>query len=122
MPPNSAQEPTGPRVSPSRRHTSIEARLGGSAPRSLAGPERHRRIGRWLVTPTVLRSGPYRFFFYSGDRSEPPHVHVERDVDQAKFWLQPVSVAANWGFSATELRRVEAIVVENASALLRELE
>ena len=25
--------------------------------------------------PTVLRHGPYRFFFYSGDRDEPPHVH-----------------------------------------------
>lgn len=29
--------------------------------------------------PTVLRSGPYRFFFYAGDRDEPPHVHIERD-------------------------------------------
>ncbi|MGH2758625.1 MAG: DUF4160 domain-containing protein [Actinomycetota bacterium] len=44
------------------------------------------------MTPPVLRSGPYRFFFYSGDRLEPPHVHVERDDDQAKFWLQPVAL------------------------------
>jgi hypothetical protein len=29
--------------------------------------------------PTVLRSGPYRFFFYSGDAGEPSHVHIERD-------------------------------------------
>ena len=29
--------------------------------------------------PTVIRSGPYRFFFYAGDRDESPHVHVERD-------------------------------------------
>lgn len=71
------------------------------------------------MTPTVLQSGPYRFFFYSGDRSEPPHVHVERDDDQAKFWLQPVAVASNGGFSAKELRNVEAIVVEYHSALLR---
>lgn len=28
--------------------------------------------------PTVLRVGPYRFFFYSGDGDEPRHVHVER--------------------------------------------
>jgi hypothetical protein len=39
--------------------------------------------------PTVLRSGPYRFFFYAGDGSEPPHVHVERDDSEAKFWLGP---------------------------------
>lgn len=71
------------------------------------------------MTPTVLRTGPYRFFFYSGDRSEPPHVHVERDDEEAEFWLQPVTLAANWGFSAQELRRVEAIVVENQAELLR---
>jgi len=29
--------------------------------------------------PTVLQIGPYRFFFYAGDRDEPPHVHVERE-------------------------------------------
>jgi len=71
------------------------------------------------MTPTVLREGPYRFFFYSSDRTEPPHVHVERGDEHAKFWLQPVSVAAKRGFSATELRRVEAIVGENQAALLR---
>jgi hypothetical protein len=40
--------------------------------------------------PTVLRSGPYRFHFYSGDAEEPPHVHVERDEKTAKFWLAPL--------------------------------
>jgi len=35
--------------------------------------------------PTVLRLGPYRFFFYAGDADEPPHVHVERDRNTAKF-------------------------------------
>ncbi len=37
--------------------------------------------------PTILRIGPYRFFFYAGDRDEPQHVHVERDDRIAKFWL-----------------------------------
>ena len=40
--------------------------------------------------PTVLRSGPYRFFFYAGDRDEAPHVHVEREDNEAKVWLDPV--------------------------------
>ena len=40
--------------------------------------------------PTVLRSGPYRFLFYSSDAEEPPHVHVERDENSVKFWLSPV--------------------------------
>jgi hypothetical protein len=44
--------------------------------------------------PTVLRSGPYRLFFYSGDRGEPPHVHVERESSVAKVWLDPVRLEA----------------------------
>ena len=48
---------------------------------------------------TVLRDGPYRFFFYSGDRDEPPHVHVERDDCEAKFWLDPVRLERSRRFS-----------------------
>ncbi len=29
--------------------------------------------------PTVLRIGPYRFFFFAGDRNEPLHIHIERE-------------------------------------------
>jgi hypothetical protein len=39
---------------------------------------------------TVLKSGGYRLFFYSGDGGEPPHVHVEREDRIGKFWLTPV--------------------------------
>jgi len=60
--------------------------------------------------PTILRSGPYRFFFYSHEPNEPPHVHVDRDVDSAKFWLAPVALANNLGFGAVELRRIEWLV------------
>jgi len=51
------------------------------------------------VSPTVLRSGPYRFFFFASDRQEPPHIHVKRDDKLAKFWLSPVREAYNYGFS-----------------------
>jgi hypothetical protein len=69
--------------------------------------------------PTVLRSGPYRFFFYAGDREEPPHVHVERDHDEAKFWLDPVRLADSAGFGRVELGRLERLVRENEAELLR---
>lgn len=39
--------------------------------------------------PTVLMAGPYRFYFYSHEPNEPPHVHVDRDNLSAKFWLNP---------------------------------
>jgi hypothetical protein len=50
--------------------------------------------------PTVLRTGPYRFYFYSHETNEPPHVHVQRDARSAKFWLRPVGLAHNFGFAA----------------------
>ena len=68
--------------------------------------------------PTVLRSGPYRFFFYAGDRDEPPHIHVERDANRAKFWLDPVRLQNSGGFSRTEINRVQDLVEENLEALL----
>lgn len=41
--------------------------------------------------PTILRSGSYRFFFYSNEAlpREPAHVQVERGDMEAKFWLRP---------------------------------
>lgn len=68
--------------------------------------------------PTVLRSGPYRFFFYSSDRDEPPHVHVERDANRAKFWLDPVRLFDSGGFGRVEINRLRALVVDNESLLL----
>lgn len=69
--------------------------------------------------PTVLRDGPYRLFFYSGDAHEAPHVHVERDDDVAKFWLSPVRLARSGGFGGTELSRIQRIVEAHAEALRR---
>ncbi|HXC25665.1 MAG TPA: DUF4160 domain-containing protein [Gemmatimonadaceae bacterium] len=69
--------------------------------------------------PTVLRVGPYRFFFYAGDRAEPLHVHVERDDAQAKFWLEPVRLARSDHFARAELQRVETLVETHQSALRR---
>ena len=69
--------------------------------------------------PTVLRTGPYRFFFYAGDRDEPQHVHVERDDKIAKFWLDPVRLRQSGGFSRAELRRIERTIQENQSELIK---
>jgi hypothetical protein len=35
--------------------------------------------------PTVARIGPYRFFFFGNESLEPPHIHVQRDRNLAKF-------------------------------------
>jgi hypothetical protein len=69
--------------------------------------------------PTMLRSGPYRFFFYSGDADEPPHVHVERDENTAKFWLSPVRLQTSGGFKPVEVRRIQRLVEQQRETLLR---
>jgi len=69
--------------------------------------------------PTVLRSGPYRLFFYSGDRAEPPHVHVERGDMIAKIWLGPPRLESSGGLPATEIRRLLRLIEENADFLQR---
>ena len=59
-------------------------------------------------------------FFFSHDVSEPPHVHVDRDDKSAKFWIAPVSLARNLGFSSVELRRIERLLQSNQISLLQE--
>lgn len=71
------------------------------------------------VSPTVLRSGPYRIFFFASDRDEPPHVHVAREAKAAKFWLSPVRLEYNYGFVAAELRRIENIVRSHEAEFLK---
>jgi len=53
---------------------------------------------------------PYRFFFTSFNCNEPPHVHVERERRTGKFWLEPVSLARNHGFTARELNVIRRII------------
>ena len=62
--------------------------------------------------PTVLRWAGYRFYFFSNEGFERPHIHVDKSGNTVKFWLDPVSMARNIGFSARELRIIEAKVVE----------
>lgn len=70
------------------------------------------------VMPTVMRLGPYRLFFYSGDGEEPPHVHVDRDDAEAKFWLDPIRLERSRGFRRHELVDIEHLIVDNQQALL----
>lgn len=67
--------------------------------------------------PTVPRVGPYRFFFYASDGGEPPHVHVERDECEAKFWLDPARLERNRGFRRSELRDIQELIEQNQQLL-----
>jgi hypothetical protein len=68
--------------------------------------------------PTILKVGPYRFFFYAGDKDEPPHIHVEREDKIAKFWLDPVRLQSSGGFSRTEVTKIHKIIAQNKFKLM----
>ena len=68
--------------------------------------------------PTIATIGPYRIYFYSHDMREPPHVHVDRDENTAKFWLTPVALARNIGFRPKELRGIQRLVTEHAAEFM----
>lgn len=68
--------------------------------------------------PTVLREAGYRFYFYSHEPNEPPHVHVDKSGCTAKFWLKPVGLAASIGFAAKEINAISRLVRDNREQLI----
>ena len=68
--------------------------------------------------PTVLRISGFRFFFYSLEGAEPPHIHVEHGDSVAKFWLDPVELANSHGFRSHELNHLRTLVSEHRARFL----
>jgi hypothetical protein len=68
--------------------------------------------------PTVLRIKGYRIGFFSADGDEPPHIHADKAGNQAKFWLEPLQLAKNAGFSRSELNEIYDILRDHRQELL----
>ena len=69
--------------------------------------------------PVVLRVAGFKFFFYQADvANEPPHVHITKDGNEAKFWLDPVRVAREGKFRKSDLGDIERIIEDNLAFLL----
>jgi len=63
--------------------------------------------------PTVLRDHGFRYFFFSKENNEPPHIHVSKGDGYAKYWLEPVYLANSVGFKANELGKIKKVVELN---------
>lgn len=71
-----------------------------------------------LFMPSIKGpTGPYRYFFYSFDCNEPMHIHVGREKMVCKFWLEPVELARNAGFSKRELSRIARLIERNLASI-----
>ena len=69
--------------------------------------------------PFVLRIGPFRFFFYSNENAEPPHIHVQNGRCLAKSWLDPGELCSSVKLKGHELRRIDTMVQEHRPLFLR---
>lgn len=68
--------------------------------------------------PTIHHEDGFRFFFFSNEGNEPPHIHVERGDGYGKFWLRPAALACSANFTRPELRRAREIVERNVEYFL----
>ncbi|PYN83135.1 MAG: DUF4160 domain-containing protein [Candidatus Rokuibacteriota bacterium] len=68
--------------------------------------------------PTLLRIEGFRFFFFSNESQEPPHVHVSKGDGVAKLWLAPIQLTYARGLTPAELRRVRELTRDHAPTFL----
>lgn len=68
--------------------------------------------------PTILLTQGFRFFFFSQEGNEPPHIHVEHGDKVAKYWLNPVGLSSSTDFRSHELKKVRMLVIENRHLFL----
>lgn len=65
------------------------------------------------MSPTIMRIGPYRFFFNSREERR-RHIHVACPEGSAKFWIEPIlALAFHHNLSTGALRRIEEIIKEH---------
>lgn len=63
--------------------------------------------------PTIANKNGFRFFFYSNEGSEPPHVHVQGHGGEAKVWLQTCEITFSRNLSPAHLGWLKAHMKQN---------
>lgn len=76
------------------------------------------RDAKLFSVPTVVVIEGFRFFFFSNEGNEPPHIHVEKGEGYAKFWLQPVELVYAEGFKRPQFGRMQDLAEENVALFL----
>ncbi len=68
--------------------------------------------------PTIFRWNGYRFYFFSNEGHEPPHVHVDKAGRSCKLWLDPVNLAINRGYAGHEMTEIRDKIVEQKAVFM----
>jgi hypothetical protein len=69
--------------------------------------------------PTILRQDGFRFFFYSREGNEPPHIQVVGHDGEMKVWLNTLTVAKVFNLSPKHQKQVMEIVSQNRDLLIQ---
>ncbi|MEJ7670236.1 MAG: DUF4160 domain-containing protein [Casimicrobiaceae bacterium] len=56
-----------------------------------------------------MASSGFSLSFLLKRRHGPPHIHVAHGSAECKFWLDPITLAANRGMPPNDVRRTERI-------------
>ena len=70
--------------------------------------------------PTIYRFDGFRFFFYSNEGNEPPHLHVAKDDGELKIWLNSLVIDYSYKFKASEVKIIIKIVRNNQKRFLND--
>jgi hypothetical protein len=69
------------------------------------------------VSPTILRAGGFRLYFFSREERR-PHVHVEHADGEAKFWTDPqVELAANFGLKPKQVADARKLIEDHLNEI-----
>ena len=66
------------------------------------------------IVPTLHREAGYAFRFRASDRGETPHVHVDGNGGDAKFWLADARPQKSAGYNRRQLLQIRRIVEVHA--------
>lgn len=69
--------------------------------------------------PTILKTLGFRFFFYSNEGNEPPHIHIEKGEGSGKYWVEPVEKEYMYNFTKRDEKKVDEIVREHQNYFKR---
>ena len=66
-----------------------------------------------VMSPTILRVRGFRFYFFSREELR-PHVHVQHDVGEAKFWLEPeIELSQSYGLKESHVKTAIKLIEEH---------
>lgn len=77
-----------------------------------------------MKMPTILLINGWRFHFYSDERNEPIHIHVEKAEKECKYWLDAdrfeIREAYSYNLAPRDTRQVRKIIFEHFDYIVAE--